>query len=76
MNLEQKINDSVMYSVWGSVDKSVWDSVEDSVSVSIMDSVRIRVWHSVYNSADSVNSVVRDTVNNKLKTYDFTTKNK
>ena len=53
MNLEQKINDSVMYSVWGSVDKSVWDSVEDSA----------------YNS---VNNDVRD----KLKTYDFTTKNK
>ncbi len=66
MTLEQKIN----------------KSEHDSVSNAVMDSVRGAVYLrdtsvSVYESiCYSVTDPISTTVDNKLKTYDFTTKNK
>ena len=62
-----------MLNKWISVRASVGDSVETSIWTSVYDSVWKSVSTSVYCSA---NDDVRHAVTNKLKTYDFTTKNK
>ena len=69
MTLQQKISDSVMDSVYYSVNKSVRYTVWASVNKSVNNST----YAVVYNLASGP---ITNSVANKLKTYDFTTKNK
>jgi hypothetical protein len=65
MTLQRKICDHV----YDSVSKSVWSFV----STVTYDTV----WASVYDPVSDVAfGSIEDAVDNKLKTYDFTTKNK